>query len=118
MNRIFNFFPELSDLRTPEKDRLRPVHALTLTMGLKWVEAVPDNEGNNDEERMHMASDPCRYVLGLPVTAPPGQEFFYDTGTLTLLSAIIRRDTGKPLDEFARDALFQPMGITEFEDSG
>jgi len=112
---IFNFFPELSDLRTPEKDRLRLVHALTLTMGLKWVEAVPDNEGNNDEERMHMASDPCRYVLGLPVTAPPGQEFFYNTGTLTLLSAVIRRATGKPLDEFARETLFQPMGITEFE---
>jgi CubicO group peptidase (beta-lactamase class C family) len=112
---IFSFFPELSDLRSPEKDRLRLAHALTMTMGLKWVEAVPDNEGDNDEERMHMAADPCRYVLSLPVTAPPGQEFFYNTGALTLLSAIVRKATGRPLDEFARAVLFEPLGITGFE---
>jgi len=112
---IFSFFPELSDLRSPEKDRLRLAHALTMTMGLKWVEAVPDNEGNNDEERMHMGPDPCRYVLSLPVTAPPGQEFFYNTGALTLVSAIVRKATGRPLDEFARAVLFEPLGITGFE---
>ena len=112
---IFSFFPELSDRRSPEKDGLRLVHALTMTMGLKWVEAVPDNEGDNDEGRMHMAPDPCRYVLGLPATAPPGQEFFYNTGALTLVSAIVRKATGRPLDEFARAVLFEPLGITDFE---
>jgi CubicO group peptidase (beta-lactamase class C family) len=70
---IFSFFPELSDLRSPEKDRIQLVHALTMTMGLKWVEAIPSNEDDNDEGRMHMASDPCRYVLGLPVTARRGK---------------------------------------------
>jgi CubicO group peptidase (beta-lactamase class C family) len=112
---IFGFFPELSDLRSPEKDRLRLAHALTMTMGLKWVEAVPDNEGNNDEQRMHMAPDPCRYVLSLPATAPPGQEFFYNTGALTLVSAIVRKATGRPLDEFARAVLFEPLGIAGFD---
>jgi CubicO group peptidase (beta-lactamase class C family) len=112
---IFSFFPELCDLRSPEKDRIQLVHALTMSMGLEWVEAIPSNEGNNDEERMHMAPDPCRYVLGLAATAPPGQEFFYNTGTLTLLSAIIRKATGRPLDEFARATLFEPLGITKAE---
>src|SRR5580692_6430694 len=112
---IFSFFPELSDLHSPEKDRLRLGHALTMSLGRKWVEAVPDNEGNNDEERMHMAPDPCCYVLGLPVTAPPGQEFFYNTGALTLVSAIVRKATGRPLDEFARTVLFEPLGITGFK---
>jgi len=112
---IFNFFPELSDLRSPEKDRIQLVHALTMSMGLKWVEAIPSNEDNNDEVRMHMASDQCRYVLGLPVTAPAGQEFFYNTGALALVSAIIRKATGRPLDEFARESLFEPLGITRVE---
>jgi len=112
---IFSFFPELSDLRSSEKDRLRLAHALTMTMGLKWVEAVPNNEDNNDEGRMHMARDPCRYVLSLPAAAPPGQGFFYNTGALTLVSAIVRKATGRPLDEFARAALFEPLGITGFE---
>jgi len=112
---IFSFFPELSDLRSPEKEGIQLLHALTMSMGLKWVEAAPNNEGNNDEERMHMAPDPCRYVLGLAATAPAGQDFFYNTGALTLLSAIIRKATGRPLDEFARATLFEPMGITGVE---
>jgi CubicO group peptidase (beta-lactamase class C family) len=113
---IFSFFPELSDLRSPEKDRLQLVHALTMSMGLKWVEATPGTgDEDNDESRMHRAADPCRYVLGLPVTTPAGQEFFYNTGALTLVSAIIRKATGRPLDEFARATLFEPLGITPVE---
>lgn len=64
---------------------------------------------------MHMAPDPCRYVLGLAATAPPGQEFFYNTGALTLLSAIMRKATGRPLDEFAHATLFESLGITAVE---
>jgi len=113
---LFSFFPELSDLRSPDKDRLELVHALTMSMGLKWVEATPDTgDYDNDEARMNMAPDQCRYVLGLPATAPPGQEFFYNTGALALVSAIIRKATGRPLDEFAGATLFEPMGITAVE---
>jgi CubicO group peptidase (beta-lactamase class C family) len=112
---IFSFFPELSDLRSPEKDRLLVMHALTMSMGLRWVEATPDHNYDNDEVRMNFAPDPCRYVLALPVTAPAGQEFFYNTGALRLVSAIVRKATGRPLDEFARETLFEPMGITKAE---
>jgi CubicO group peptidase (beta-lactamase class C family) len=110
---IFSFFPELADLRTPEKDRILLRHALTMTMGLSWEEATPaTGDENNDEARMHRASDPCRYVLGsLAVTTPAGQEFFYNTGALALLSAIVRKATGHPLDELAQEALFKPLGI-------
>jgi CubicO group peptidase (beta-lactamase class C family) len=112
---IFSFFPELSDLRSPEKDRLQLVHVLTMSMGLKWVEAEPSTEGNNDEDRMNRAPDPARYVLGLEATAPAGREFFYNTGALMLLSAIVRKATGRPLDEFARETLFEPLGIGRTE---
>jgi CubicO group peptidase (beta-lactamase class C family) len=61
---------------------------------------------------MFLAWDPNRYVLGLPVTAPAGQEFFYNTGALRLVSAIIHKAVGRPLDEFAQEVLFEPMGIT------
>jgi CubicO group peptidase (beta-lactamase class C family) len=113
---IFNFFPELSDLRSPEKDRIQLVHVLTMSMGLKWVEATPaTGDDDNDEARMHLASDQCRYVLGLPVTAPAGQEFFYNTGALALVSSVIRKATGQPVDEFIRGNLFEPLGITRAE---
>jgi CubicO group peptidase (beta-lactamase class C family) len=112
---IISFFPELSDLRSPEKDRIQLVHVLTMSMGLQWVEATPDTGDDNDEARMHRAPDPCRYVLGLAVAAPVGQEFFYNTGALTLLSAIVRKATGRTLDEVARATLFEPLGIAGVE---
>jgi CubicO group peptidase (beta-lactamase class C family) len=87
-----------------------------MSMGLEWVEATPaTGDYKNDEARMHMAWDPCRYVLGRSVTAAAGQEFFYNTGALRLVSAIIRKATGRPLDEFARATLFEPLGITSAE---
>jgi CubicO group peptidase (beta-lactamase class C family) len=113
---ILSFFPELSDLRSPEKERIRLSHALTMSLGLQWVEATPaTGDYNNDEARMHMARDPCRYVLGLAATAPAGQAFVYNTGALTLVSTIIRKATGRPFDEFARATLFEPLGITGAE---
>src|SRR5262249_36449468 len=109
---IWSFFPELSDLRSTDKEDIRLSHVLSMSMGLEWVEATPaTGDYNNDETRMHMAWDPCRYVLSRPVTAPAGREFFYNTGALTLVSAIIRKATGRPLDEFARATLFEPLGI-------
>lgn len=113
---IFSFFPELADLRTPEKDRILLQHALDMTMGLEWVEATPaTGDFANDEARMHMAADQCRYVLSLGVTAPAGQEFHYNTGALALVSAVVRKATGRPLDEFARANLFVPLGISAGE---
>jgi CubicO group peptidase (beta-lactamase class C family) len=110
---IWSFFPELSDLRSAEKEDIRLSHVLSMSLGLEWVEATPaTGDYNNDEARMHMAWDPCRYVLSRPVTAPAGRAFFYNTGALTLVSAIIRKATGRPLDEFAHATLFEPLGIT------
>jgi CubicO group peptidase (beta-lactamase class C family) len=110
---IFSFFPELSDLRTPQKDRISLRHALTMTMGLEWVEATPaTGDFANDEARMHMSLDPCRHVLARAVAAPAGQEFHYSTGALALVSAVVRKACGRPLDEFARANLFNPLGIS------
>jgi CubicO group peptidase (beta-lactamase class C family) len=113
---ILSFFPELSDMRSAERERFRLVHALTMSMGQKWVEATPQTgDEDNDEARMNRARDPARYVLGLPVMAPPGQEFFYSTGALRLVSAIVHKATGRLLDDFARTNLLEPLGIADVE---
>jgi CubicO group peptidase (beta-lactamase class C family) len=113
---LLGFFPEYADLHSPENDRLTLAHALTMSLGRRWVEPTPET-GNydNDEARMNMAPDSCRYVLGLPIVAPPGHEFFYNTGALAFVSAIVRKATGRPLDEFARETVFDPLGIAPLE---
>ena len=50
---IFSFFPELSDLRSPEKDRIQLVHALTMSMGLEWVEATPSHRRRKQRRGAH-----------------------------------------------------------------
>lgn len=111
---VFNFFPELADLRTAEKDRILLRHVLDMTAGLEWIEATPaTGDFNNDEARMYLSADPCRYVLGRPMSAPAGRQFHYSTGALMLVSAIFHKATGQVLDEFARANLFDPLRIAQ-----
>ena len=83
-----------------------------MTLGLEWIESTPaTGDLANDEARMYFSGDPCRYVLTRRTVALPGQQFFYSTGALALVSAIVHRATGRPLDEFARASLLEPLGI-------
>jgi CubicO group peptidase (beta-lactamase class C family) len=41
----------------------------------------------------------------------PGKRWIYNGGATALLARIIERGTGKPLHEFARERLFDPLGI-------
>ncbi|RAZ13912.1 hypothetical protein DK853_52400, partial [Klebsiella oxytoca] len=43
-----------------------------------------------------------------------GTEFAYNSLNTYMLSAIVRRVTGKSLSGFLRERLFTPMGITDF----
>ena len=42
----------------------------------------------------------------------PGTQFHYGSGDYYLLGLIVRRVTGKSLAEFARENLFEPLGMT------
>jgi uncharacterized protein YbbC (DUF1343 family) len=45
--------------------------------------------------------------------SPPGTRFVYSDINFELLGEIVRRLSGKPLDEFARVSIFQPLQMTE-----
>ena len=46
-------------------------------------------------------------------TGPPGQNFVYSDINFELLGEIVRRVSGKALDQFAREEIFAPLGMTE-----
>ena len=54
-----------------------------------------------------------RMALSDKPTAPPGQSFIYSDINFELLGEIVRRVSGKPLDQFAREEIFAPLGMTE-----
>jgi CubicO group peptidase (beta-lactamase class C family) len=113
---VFSFFPEYADLRTPEKDRITLRHLITMSAGLEWHELdVPYTSASNSEIRMELASDPYRFALEQPVVAPPGEIWNYNSGSTELIAAVLKRAAGKPVDVFAREMLFAPLGIVDVE---
>ncbi len=112
---VFAFFPEHTDLRTPEKERITLSHLLTMSTGWAWNEDLPYYNPQNSERLMSDAPDRCRYVLEQPLIRPPGRAYNYNGGTTALLAEILCRASGRPIDVLAQEALFDPLGISDVE---
>ena len=46
-------------------------------------------------------------------TGPPGRNFVYSDINFELLGEIVQRVSGKPFDQFAREQIFEPLGMRE-----
>ena len=86
-----------------------------------WNDALRGNE-----ERMYVVEDWAQFILDLPirgrmhlgeqVEAPAyGCYFSYCTGGVFTLSEVLGKATGERTDRYAREKLFQPLGITNVE---
>src|SRR5262249_32679920 len=113
--RVLDYFAEYPDLRTPEKVRITVRHLLTMSAGLDWDENVPISDPHPGARRMWRTADHLRVALEPPTVAPPGEVWNYSGGSSELLGAILRKTTGQPLDAFARETLFAPLGIEDVE---
>jgi CubicO group peptidase (beta-lactamase class C family) len=113
--RIFSFFPAYSNLDTGMKSSLTIRDLLTMTSGLDWNENLPYSDPRNSEIAMDRSPDPVGYVLSQPMVRPPGTAWNYNGGNVEVLAAIIRKVSGKNIEEFAREYLFAPLGITRWE---
>lgn len=108
-------FPEYPDLAAdPARASLTIDNALTMTMGFAWDEQRPYTDPANSEIAMEKAPNRYRYVLDRPIVAAPGTRWIYSGGAVALIGALIARGTGMKLQEFARQALFAPLGIDRF----
>lgn len=113
---LMSHFARYAELaRDPALARLTIKHLLTMTMGMQWNEDLPYADPANSEIAMEKAPDRYRYVLSRPVLVPPGREWTYSGGAVALLGHLIERGSGRDLPAFAREALFEPLGITHSE---
>src|SRR5262249_21723839 len=114
--RVFSYFPQYAELRTPEKEKITLRDLLTMSSGLEWHEfGIPYTSAENSEIRMDTSPDPYKFALSPAMVSTPGQVWNYSSGSTELLGAVLRKATGKPLDELARTLLFEPLGITDVE---
>src|SRR5262249_45506243 len=110
---LFSVFPEYADLADNDgRERLTIEHVLTMTMGTDWDESsLPYSDPRNSEIAMDNAPDRYRYILERRVVDTPGAHWTYCGGATALLARIIAKGSGKTLHEFAREYLFDPLGI-------
>ena len=101
---VFNFFPQYDSLKTAEKKQITLKHVLTMTAGFKEEEGFEDTKPD----------DFIKYILSLPLESNPGEKFKYSNECTNLLGGIIYTLENKQADEFAKDVLFNKLGISEF----
>ncbi|MGY4474140.1 serine hydrolase domain-containing protein [Bradyrhizobium sp. USDA 3364] len=112
---VVKFFPEHQSAKKAGWDAITLRHLLTMSSGIKWDETLPWNDPKNDEPHLAFDADPIGYVLAKPIAAPPDTLWNYSGGGTDLLGSIVEQVAGKPLEAFARETLFQPLGITDLE---
>ncbi|MDO9710870.1 serine hydrolase domain-containing protein [Paracraurococcus lichenis] len=105
-------FPDCADLAAdPLRARWTVRHALSMTLGTAWDESAPYTSTANSEIAMDAAPDPWRFVLDRPLVAEPGTRWIYCGGATALLGQLIVRGAGRPLPDYARARLFDPLGL-------
>jgi CubicO group peptidase (beta-lactamase class C family) len=120
---LLSFFPEYQNIKNIDarKEAITLEDVLTMTAGFSWNEtATPYTFGIfpnllNDMTRMLFSRDYIQYVLDKPMSADPGTEWTYNSGSLDLLSGIITNATGQTAEDFAAEHLFQPLGIFDWK---
>lgn len=113
---VIDHFPGHADLASdPERRAILVRHVLSMQMGTEWNEDLPYTDSRNSEIAMELAPDRYRYVLDRPMVAEPGARWTYNGGATALIGRLIAMGAGKPLDAYAREKLFTPLGIDSFE---
>ena len=113
---LVDYFPDLADQFGKGVEDVTLEQALTMTAGLQWNEMeVPYTDPKNDEIQLYYTKDPVALVLARPLVDPPGSRWYYNGGLTQVMAGLIERKTGQPLDDFAEEVLFGPLGIEKYE---
>jgi len=110
-----DFFPRYASLKTADNARITFADFLTMSSGLAWDESLPYSNPANSERRLIDAPDSLKYVFEQRLVARPGEIYNYNGGGTTVLGAAVAKATGQRLDDYARDKLFSPLDITDYD---
>lgn len=103
------YLPELGTVgATAEKNQITLRQLLTHTAGF-----APDPTDTNIPAGWAGTEPLLQEIYAEPLTAPPGARFVYSDTGFILLGEIVRRVSGVPLNEFAEQEIFAPLGMKE-----
>ncbi|MBI9067611.1 MAG: serine hydrolase [Salinivirgaceae bacterium] len=98
------------------KSTIRFKHILSMSGGLDWDEhTYPYSDRRNDWIAASHSIDPFVFLFEKKMVTKPGNNFNYNGGYSLLLSKQIQDITGKSALEYAKEKLFKPLKIKEYE---
>ncbi|MFC2163736.1 serine hydrolase domain-containing protein [Acidobacteriota bacterium] len=106
---IRTYLPEMPKYEQPITIR----HLIHHTSGIREYESLQRLGGELTDQGHHTNEDIMELLThqkGLDF--PPGEKFQYSNGGYTLLAVIINRVSGKTIAEFAKEHIFDPLGMT------
>jgi CubicO group peptidase (beta-lactamase class C family) len=108
---LVSFFPDRTIAnRDARKEQITVRHLASMANGLESL-CFANDEGTLRE--MQASPDWIQFALDRKMSYEPGTHFCYDSPGMHLLSAILQQATGMTALDFARQNLFEPLGITE-----
>ena len=112
---VMQFFGDYGpDVSDPRKDAITLEDMLTMRTGIAWRTEGGYGTGEHSTDMLEASDTWIQYVIDQPMDTTPGSHFEYNDGVSVLLGKILRQATGMRADEWARERLFAPIGITEF----
>lgn len=110
----------------PAKRPITVCDLLTFRMGLGMIMGPPDvypiqkavialgivGFGPPNQATPHDPDEWLRRLATLPLMHQPGERWMYNTGSY-VLGVLIARASGKPLEAFLRERIFEPLGMKD-----
>ncbi len=94
-----------------EQIRIRIRDLLTMRSGLDSDDDDPKSLGN--EDRLDASSAWIPFSYAVPMKHAPGERYVYSSLNAFLAGAVVEHTSGMPLQNFAQEYLFGPLGITD-----
>ena len=108
---VLDFFTNRQIANVDDRKKAITVqNLLDMTSGLDWDQGFEGGKQQSLND-LYRSSNWTQFILDRPMAHPPGQVFNYSNGNPELISAVITQLTGKLAEDYARERLFDPLGI-------
>ncbi len=116
---VHRYLPAFQDVRVrqeggPDREPTRPITVRDLllhTAGLNFRNAE-EYRTADVRSRDRTLDDFVTRLASLPLYEDPGTRFRYGTGS-TIAGAVVEAASGQPLDEYIREAVLDPLGMSD-----
>ena len=105
-------YPQIANL-DDEKKEITIENFLMYRHGMDCENNNPESKGN--EQSMMQSENWVKYTLDLPMVAKPGKSSSYCTGCALTLGSLVEIATDKNIENFAKENLFDPLGISNYD---